>query len=541
MARAKINFFPKASKTGYCLDKISIVEKCYKWTYDTSDFQELGYILTNEETSIPVINASYWIKIKAISGYKITRCYKTNSGDTSNKGEFSIDSNGIVMIYPWETGTDITMNNYLHIEVSEDTEIKYSVTQNLKNCSSDAKGSYNKNENTTITLKCNTGYYFDSIPTLKMGEISHNFIISDDNKTATININVINDITISAISARYFNVILALNHATSNIVDKVGKGERTFIISAENGYCFIDAIEVTVNYLTDEYTNFYDNDTKCAFTLDVHTDVYISANGTKKTEKLSKFANIYVVNTSILDRLSEVRFYRDVETQYTSSFDYGQYITSLYSIPFPISDDLIADSTNIMLGFKNTQVKAPILKTYKFSVNMGKIHVPEKYHNTYDYRDTICLLHLPYCETMQIETHYIINHTIEIEYKLDLYSGECVVNISSDFVNEIIASKTFTIGTQIPFMQIQTGGISNNLRQILDNGVYTPFVEVIRSIPYNINTLFGRETLDYGKLDNYRGYIKVSDIMLNISAKNDEKEEILDLLKSGVFINEKNN
>ena len=200
---------------------------------------------------------------------------------------------------------------------------------------------------------------------------------------------------------------------------------------------------------------------------------------------------------------------------------------------------MIADKANIQLGAYDSKVSADTIQDYILYVNMGSIKIPEKYHNAYDYKETVCYLHIPYCDTIQLENFYVINHVIKLEYKIDLYSGECTVNIFSDITDEIIASKSFIIGSQIPFMQIQTGGISNQIKQVLDNGIITPYIEVVRNIPYNINTLFGRETVDYGKLENYRGFIKVSDIMLNISAKNDEKSEIISLLRNGVYINEK--
>ncbi len=170
---------------------------------------------------------------------------------------------------------------------------------------------------------------------------------------------------------------------------------------------------------------------------------------------------------------------------------------------------------------------------------MGNISVPEKYHNVYDYKDISCYLHLPYCETLKIESFYVVNHVLSIEYKINLYTAECTINISSDITGEIIESKIVNIGSQIPFIQNQTGSIKNTLKPLLNNSINTPYIEVIRNIPYNINTMFGSETVDYGKLENYIGFIKVSEIMLNINATNEEKNEIISLLKNGVFINKK--
>ena len=176
---------------------------------------------------------------------------------------------------------------------------------------------------------------------------------------------------------------------------------------------------------------------------------------------------------------------------------------------------MIADIGSIQLGNYDTKVDSDILANYVYLVPLGDITVQEKYHNVYDYKDVLCRLHLPYCDSIDLQTEYVMNHTINILYKIDLYSGNCTVIVISDFTNEPVATKTFNIGAKIPFMQVQNNSVVNSIDNILDNNVFTPFIEVVRGIPYNVETIFGQETVDFGTLENYKGYLKVSVVLYN--------------------------
>lgn len=536
-SRAKIVFFPKSGATGFCLDKIQIVEKYSNWKYNTDDFIEDGYIYTDTETSINTINSNYWVKFKAVSGFKIVDCHKTNSSGTSNMGDFIVNSDGTVIVYPWNSGTASIITNYLFMSVEVDTDNKHEVNTKLVNCTSDNLVEYTDGEQVTINLTADTGCLFDIEPVLTMGDTSIKFTVSDDKTTATVTFEITNDVIISATATKYHKVIIDLTNCTCD--KTVVKDSDTITVTSNEGYILNSNINVVYNHITHSYSSFKDGQTKCVITIaGTSTDVNISGSAVKKTEKLSSFANIYTVDNDKLTELSKVRFY-DVTGSSANKVDYGSFITALYKLPFELDESMIADIGSIQLGNYDTRVETSLLSNYEYIVSMGSITVPEKYNNVYDYKDTICILHLPYCDSMTINTEYIMNHTITINYKIDLYSGKCTVNIISDFTNEVIASKNFEIGSKIPFMQVQNNTTVGTIDTVLDNDVKTPYIEVIRSIPYNVNTIFGNETIDFGTLENYKGYLKVSDVLLNINATNEDKNEIETLLKNGVYINEK--
>lgn len=538
MQRAKINFYPKNNETGYCVDKLNIIDKSSDWTMDTSYFKEDGYIFTDFESNIATVNSKYWFKLKADSGFKISECYKTTSTGSLSYGDIDIDSDGVVTVYPWNNGSATIVNNYLFVSVEvDDNNDKHIVTTEYTNCTGDNLTEYTDGETVTITLTASEGCLFDDTPVISMSGETLQFNLSEDRVTATITFTIISDIVITGNANKYFKVETNLVNCYCDVTVVKG-GIQTITVISNEGY------EINSNIilfdsgtdLTYSYSDFTEDNTKCVITHDVQGDLRLEGVAVRKTDKLSSFANLYRINSSKLTELSKTRFYNSKG----QIIDYGSFITQLYTLPFELDESMIADTGNIQLGNYDTGVKTDILTRYIYIYSFGSITVPEKYHNVYDYKDTSCILHLPYCDNITIETEYVVNHTITINYKVDLYSGKCTVNIYSDFINNVVKSKTFTIGSKIPFVQVQNNTTVGNIETVLDNDVFTPFIEVVRNIPYNVNSIFGNETVDFGILENYKGYLKVSDVILNINATNEDKNEIENLLKSGVFINEKN-
>lgn len=116
------------------------------------------------------------------------------------------------------------------------------------------------------------------------------------------------------------------------------------------------------------------------------------------------------------------------------------------------------------------------------------------------------------------------------------------MNVTSDFTGSIIYSSTQNIVTQIPFVQKQNNSIVNQLSNVYKYLTATPVIEVVRNIPYDDATSeFGKGSVWSGTLGEIDGYCEVNKIQLNTSATNEEKDNIINLLKEGVFIDNKTN
>ena len=260
---------------------------------------------------------------------------------------------------------------------------------------------------------------------------------------------------------------------------------------------------------------------------------------TVPVETIGGFCNLYKVTEKELTQLSKARFDKDVSAGII--IDYGSAITQLYILPLAIPAELIGDKSNIILGSLDSKVESTLLNNYIYEIDMGSITVPEKYTNVYDYINTTVTLRVPFFSAITLDVENVIGHTISIKYTVDLYSGNVTMNVTSDFTGSIIYSSTQNIVTQIPFVQKQNNGIVNQLSNVYKYLIATPVIEVVRNIPYDDTAEFGKGSVWSGILGEIEGYCEVNKIQLNTSATNEEKEDIIDLLKEGVFIDSKTN
>lgn len=490
------------------------------------------YLQSTNDTTLTndIINSTFWFKIKPLNGYKIIRAYHGYSSGSVAKEITDFENE----IYLNVSGNMTVRQDYIFIECEENSG-EFNFVQDLTNCtSSDNQTTINSGEQ-TIILTANNGYFFEEEPTCNMCVIT----LNEDRTIATIVMNVTGDTYLKGyaiVKTRYYNLTQTLINCTSDKQDKIAEGKQTITFTANDGYEFKNYGDIKVGVISSSISDFSD-DLKYAYAniYNVNGDVTLSLSASKHTEQIGKFVNLYNTNDIELNRLSEVRFY-NVGGGSTEIVDYGSFIYNLMSLPFEIPSDMLIDEATIQLGNYDSNVASTLIKGHLLNINIGNIFVDEKYHNVYDYINTECYLHLPFIEKMLMNVEYVINHTITINYVIDLYTGKSTVNIISDFTGKVVASKPFDIGYKIPFISEQNNTLVSELQTMVDNDIRTAFIEVVRNIPYDVNTPFGKDTIDYGKLEDYEGYIEVNNIILNVTATNAEKSEIEMLLKQGVFI-----
>lgn len=451
-------------------------------------------------------------------------------------------SSGIIDLQANENFSYNSSYTYLYVAIDEELSSTYKITNNNENCTcnTEIKSEYEKNENITLEFTANDGYAFKGENvTVTTGALDNASVVySDDRKTLTLTGVLIGNLTVKVVADVVY--IVSITGTIKNCTCNYSNGEvitedkPKIILTANDGYEFDGVFSYRKGAITSHFS-LNDEKTELSTTISennnyVLNDEYVAV---KKVEKIGDFTRLYNPVESELTDLAKVRFQNDV--------DMGQYITALFKIPFAIPNDLLTEEKrNIVLGTLDTNVSANGLNTYNMIVNIGTITVPEKYENVYDYIDTECILNLPFFDKVYLSNEFVIGQTLRIEYVIDLYSGNATANIYSSFTGGIIESTKGVIACNIPFVQKNNnnviGLISNINKNIIDNA----YVEVIRNKPYNVETVFGAETIDFGVIGNYNGYIEVSDVVLNSSATNEEKTEITNLLKEGVTINENN-
>lgn len=431
---------------------------------------------------------------------------------------------------------------YLYVAIDEELSSTYTITNNNTNCvcNSEIKTEYEKNENITLEFTANDGYAFKgNNVSLTTGALDNESVTySDDKKTITLTGVIIGNLTVNVTADVVYTVSITgtIKNCTCNYAngEVITDDKLEIVLTADNGYEF----DGEFSYRHGAITSFFeDSADKTTLTTSISSgynyvlnDEYIAV---KKVDKIGEFTRLYNPVESELTELAKVRFQNDV--------DMGQYITSLFKIPFEIPTDLITEEKrNIVLGTLDTNVTANGLTTYNMVVDIGTITVPEKYQNVYDYIDTECILNLPFFDKVYLSNEFVIGQTLRIEYIIDLYSGNATCNIYSSFTGGIVESTNGVISCNIPFVQKTNNSVVGLISNINKNIIDTAYIEVIRNKPYNVETVFGAETIDFGVIGSYTGYIEVSDVVLNSSATNEEKNEITNLLKEGVTINGNN-
>lgn len=451
-------------------------------------------------------------------------------------------SSGIIDIQATSNFEYSSSYTYLYVAIDEDLASSYKITNSLTNCTcnTELKTEYEKDEEISLEFVANDGYAFKGnniqVTTGALDNASATY--SDDRKTVTLSGVLVGNLTVSVTADTVYSVSItgSLKNCICNYSDGeiITEDKPKIILTANNGYEF----DGNFSYKYGAITSFFEDSTdKTTLTTSISdgynyalNDEYIAV---KKVEKIGEFTRLYNPVESELTELAKVRFQNDV--------DMGQYITALFKIPFEIPTDLITEEKrNIVLGNYDTNVSCNGLTTYNLVVNIGEITTPEKYENVYDYIDTECVLHLPYFDKIYLSNEFVIGQTLRIEYIIDLYSGNATANIYSSFTGGIVESTNGVICCNIPFVQKTNNSVVGLISNINKNIIDTAYIEVIRNKPYNVETVFGAETIDFGVIGDYTGYIEVSDVVLNSSATNEEKNEITDLLKEGVTINENN-
>lgn len=230
-----------------------------------------------------------------------------------------------------------------------------------------------------------------------------------------------------------------------------------------------------------------------------------------------------------------------IEELPSGTTDHNKEIISLLEIPFLLPQNMVIGSENVKLGLYDTQITAIALNDDQMVINMGIIDVPMVKNNLLDYKNTTTILNLPYVEKIFLETRDVMGQQISVSYIINLYNSMMTVNVSSSKSGKIVISKTIDLNFQIPFGNVQTtpkGSDATDVSLVKNNGIKTPFIEVIRNDTILENGMFTIPIVDEIEINGVLGYTEIENVDLKVSANRDEKEMIISLLKSGVIIND---
>ena len=464
------------------------------------------------------------------AGDTFTIHYTANDGClidslTSNIGTVTIAGDKRTAVLAGSATENIVVNGVAIARQS------YTYTETLQNIVSDGAESYNAGDTFTIHYTANDGCLIDSL-TSNIGTVT----IAGDKRTAVLAGSATENIVVNGVATTEYGTILITGsfvHCSCNYSngETISPSKPRLEIVADDGFIFLNEYHYKQAGVT-KYLNKSDDNKMLYKDLDTRglnlNDVYTAVTAPKT---MTSFVHLYKTNDNELSALAKARF-KDVSG---STVDYGQYISTLYRIPVDLSN-ITGDTSNIMLGQYDSMVASTLLNQYLVDIDGGTITIPEKFNNAYDYLTTECILHLPFLDEISLPPHYVVNQTINIKYKLDLYSGTLTASIYSSYLNSIVANTSGVIVTNIPFIQKQTDNVVNSLTKVFTNLIPTAFMEVTRNIPYDNVNVFGKECVDFDMIGNKTGYLKCDNVALVTKATKNEKDEIMSLLKDGIIL-----
>lgn len=220
--------------------------------------------------------------------------------------------------------------------------------------------------------------------------------------------------------------------------------------------------------------------------------------------------------------------------------DHKKQVIGMLELPFVVSEDFIVESQRpINLGNHATGLNGDLLESDLYRINLGSINIEDETGDALSRINTVCIIHLPYTESLTINSEYVIGETISIEYAINLYDGLTVANISSSKIDGVILSQNIDLNVAYPFARgdnIPAMNDPHNIVMSVFNGVNTPYIEVMRNTAILTDGFFTVPVIDETTINNCSGFIRVENVDLKTTATTQEKERIISQLNRGVIL-----
>lgn len=90
----------------------------------------------------------------------------------------------------------------------------------------------------------------------------------------------------------------------------------------------------------------------------------------------------------------------------------------------------ISGTGTIVCGYIDSEVSSNIVGAQYTTVDCGSINLSEYFGNVFDYEETDIHLYLPFIGIVQIDPNRCIRGQIQVIYRVDVYSGACLAEVS---------------------------------------------------------------------------------------------------------------
>lgn len=242
---------------------------------------------------------------------------------------------------------------------------------------------------------------------------------------------------------------------------------------------------------------------------------------------------------------------------------------------------------NIMLGYLDSGVSAPVVTQQFVTIDCGSVSIAELNENCLDYVPyTQMQLYLPFVGIVEIDGNEFMSGSISVKYKVDVYTGTCLAEVkctrTRDLANgAILYTFPGNCSQQLPLTSGDASGLFATLasgvgmlagvasggataasfgsglsalmsREMLHvghsgslsanagiMGQKKPYLIISRERPYNANNynkFYGYPANKTIAPGNHNGFLRLKAGRLRTKATEEEKKEIMELMMKGVIM-----
>lgn len=233
----------------------------------------------------------------------------------------------------------------------------------------------------------------------------------------------------------------------NGLYDKVTSGDGSTFTVKEGE----DGSKIVTSDDDDGYSDDKDDDEKDNDTNDVSSGIGVLTTTFKMTKDRLQQLGRFLWGSNIFDNFSLI-CNNPIEN-----------IISCKSIPLSLD----GSTQKIILGNVDTGVNGDKVSNNFAKQNIGGITISEKYHNFLDYAPyTNVIIYLPYVGFKELDTNLVMGKTLSISYTVDIITGGCLCQITSNNVK--LYEFNGNMGIDIPITasnraQVEAGYISSGI------------------------------------------------------------------------------
>lgn len=254
----------------------------------------------------------------------------------------------------------------------------------------------------------------------------------------------------------------------------------------------------------------------------------------------------------------------------------------------PVS--LLGTTDTISVGGIDTTITSEKISSFTKLIDCGSLDLAEYWGNFLDYDNTTVKIYLPFVGFQLLETKKVMGAKLHIKYRIDILSGDfqAFIKRTKDGNEHVLYTFSGNMAMSLPLSQSNNSSIMNSVlgltagavtsavtgspmpvgaavstvglamaqnasgsdaRTVIHNGSYgsnkgylgemTPYLVIERptqQIPSNYNNYVGIPSYFRATLSSCSGFTKVQDVHLICSGDEQDKNELIGLLKNGVII-----